>query len=634
MKKLLLSLALLPVALSAQSYKEAGYPYGNPIKTPIGPLFRDANPENITVVKLKDNSASNGFGLFKYDPKAIQIGTTTYDLQTNNSMPRRVRLYDSGMVSIVWTNSNSTSSDFLDRGTVYVHFDGSDWTQPNTTRLEGDRAGWPELVNYTKNGVQREMIISHYASGGTNVSGGLYWMTNSKVGDPNFSTLFEKDKPNGPLWPRAASTGNLIHVIAVYNSDVTQPNPVKKSGVINPIVYYRYNTDKDSFEADGITLPGYDSSHYYQGSADEYAIDAKDSIVAVVTGGTWDDVAMWKSTDYGKTWKKTIINKFPRSPYDVNSDGGYDSTSTNNGNVSVIIDNNNVVHVFYPQVSIQNTDTTDGQYSFWVGRGIAHWSETSPVLSIIAGVSDINGDSLLTYSANNYSSGYGSYGVSLANYPIATVDANNNIYLLYSAINETDLEVTETAVLRDIYVSYLKDGETNWSAPQTISSDKPGFEDVFPSVSRRSDDYLHIDWMRDDQSGIFLRNEQPGALTTNSMMYAKIPVADVLNNELGLFDATATSVNKVSSNDLFKVGKVYPNPTSGQATLSIHMNRSAFTVITITDMVGHSVMQPIQQNLPAGNSNLDLDLTNFAKGVYFCQINAGGFTTTQKVIVK
>ncbi len=59
-----------------------------------------------------------------------RTGTSTYDLQTNGSMQRRV-LTSGNKVSACWTFSSegrpTAASGFADRGTGYAHFDGTNW---------------------------------------------------------------------------------------------------------------------------------------------------------------------------------------------------------------------------------------------------------------------------------------------------------------------------------------------------------------------------------------------------------------------------------------------------------------------------------------------------------------------------
>jgi hypothetical protein len=53
------------------------------------------------------------------------VGTTTYDVQTNNSAKHRIIVYDDGTVSTVWTGSTDLTGTFPDRGMFYNRYEGA-----------------------------------------------------------------------------------------------------------------------------------------------------------------------------------------------------------------------------------------------------------------------------------------------------------------------------------------------------------------------------------------------------------------------------------------------------------------------------------------------------------------------------
>ncbi len=88
------------------------------------------------------------------------VGKSFYDLQTNSTVGNRIVAYDDGTMGAVWTFSGETA--FTDRGTGYNYFDGSDWGDYPTVRLEDDRTGWPSYAAWGENG---EINVCHYAGG-------------------------------------------------------------------------------------------------------------------------------------------------------------------------------------------------------------------------------------------------------------------------------------------------------------------------------------------------------------------------------------------------------------------------------------------------------------------------------------
>ncbi len=137
-----------------------------------------------------------------------QIGNTTYDLQTNYGVCRRVLVESNGTVHGTWTRSTSGDVAAPDRGTGYnVSTDnGATWGPAPTTRIEGAlRTGWPN-VGVTATG--RLFSITHTAAQGLNFcykdQGAPDW-TNRIVG--------EELGDIGGVWPRVGNDGNSIHVV-------------------------------------------------------------------------------------------------------------------------------------------------------------------------------------------------------------------------------------------------------------------------------------------------------------------------------------------------------------------------------------------------------------------------------------
>ncbi|MGZ5243795.1 MAG: T9SS type A sorting domain-containing protein, partial [Bacteroidia bacterium] len=195
---------------------------------------------------------------------------------------------------------------------------------------------------------------------------------------------------------------------------------------------------------------------------------------------------------------------------------------------------------------------------------------------------------------------------------------------------EEDVTPDEETNFRDLYVVYSTDNGASWSEIQSITGSAQE-EDVFPSVARDVvDGKLHLLWMRDEVPGIFLINEVE--VVQNYMMYAAIPVDDILDNKLGLARVGIDEKNKL--NNVFSIGEVYPNPASSMVTVPVNMKTAAQVSLKVIDMLGKTVSVENNATLGAGNANLTLDVANLKAGIYFCQVNAGGFSQTQKIVIQ
>ena len=94
-----------------------------------------------------------------------------------------------------------------------------------------------------------------------------------------------------------------------------------------------------------------------------------------------------------------------------------------------------------------------------------------------------------------------------------------------------------------------------------------------------------------------------------------------------------TGVNNVK-NTLFNVSNNYPNPFSGSTSFDMNLNSSANVVVTITNLLGQQVKEAVNATYTAGAHTIKIDASNLNAGVYFYNVNAGGFVMTQKMIVK
>jgi hypothetical protein len=78
---------------------------------------------------------------------------------------------------------------------------------------------------------------------------------------------------------------------------------------------------------------------------------------------------------------------------------------------------------------------------------------------------------------------------------------------------------------------------------------------------------------------------------------------------------------------------VSPNPIFDVAQLSFAVETSAVTTVAVMNSLGQLVSQQNLGKLPSGSHNLELDMTDFAAGVYLINITSGDVSGTQKVVV-
>ena len=79
---------------------------------------------------------------------------------------------------------------------------------------------------------------------------------------------------------------------------------------------------------------------------------------------------------------------------------------------------------------------------------------------------------------------------------------------------------------------------------------------------------------------------------------------------------------------------LFPNPSHGLVELSLSSEIDANVIVEIMDMPGQ-VLSSVQQHLSKGINLMNLDLSNFAKGIYFVNIrHESGKVDTSKLILE
>ncbi len=557
-----------------------------------------------------------------------KVGETQNDQQTNASIYRRVQLLPSGKVSLTWTTSGDPAP-YATRGAGYNHFNGTTWGPVSSNRIDVERAGFPCYVyNPSTN---EEIITSHIVKAGTGNAGGILMNRKVGVGPGNWTSTTVLDTTAtipGLLWAQTAISGDYMIVIGSYtDSSETQPNRVVKNGVRTPQVYSRYQFSTNTWLVKNACLPMYDNSRYYAGGGDNYSIDANGSNVAILIGGLTDDLALYKSSDAGANWEKTIIDSFPVPAYDYKT--LFDTSFTNDGSVHVTLDNSGKAHCFWSRARVLDANTDDNNVTYFPGQNsILYWNESMPIDSAkaIAGMPDENNNNALDLATswNETGARYGNH--SIPTMPYAAISDNGIIFLTYSSLTEDDIS-SDSKNFRDVYCIFSRDGGNTWGSIINLTSwIGLNFEQVFPSVSKKMDGRLHLTFLQKTSIGRYDATNNPGAAGTHDVMYMVLDTADIL-------DGPVTSLAKYNS-ELFMVGQNYPNPFNTTTNIPVSFKHNTSASISIVDVTGKLVYNQSYQNIPAGNADIEVSLTNINTGIYFYTVEAEGIKVTRKMIVE
>ncbi|AMS26286.1 hypothetical protein AEM51_03870 [Bacteroidetes bacterium UKL13-3] len=620
MKKLyLIGLLALNIAASAQ---QATKEPSAKLDKPLPYISNNTDYEMASPLRVNDNtytSRQSGYG--KYAKWEI-VGSTFFDRQTNSSVYKRVLAYENGKVSVLWTTSSDNYiNKFLGRGSGYNHFDRTAWGPVTKNRIEPFRAGYP---NFDYNGTS-EIIMSHRVDTNSK-SAGLIYNTNGAIGSTEWtSNLVLPPATNQPsvLWPRTAISGDYMHVIANYTDpEKSQTDTVFKAGVKNPIVYSRYKFSTSTWEVSNITLPGFDSTRWLNGAADKYAIDAKGSNVAVLIGDNTADIALWKSTNNGTSWTRTIIDSFPYPAY--NNTPFNDTVTVTDGSMALRLDSTGKAHCFWGRLRVSwNTNSNPNALSVFLGtNSIDYWYEGRPDSIVsVAGAVDANNNGTLDPGTTNNRSRYANAGA--ATMPYSVIGADGTIYLIYSALSEDDLDA-QGSCYRDINITFSKDNGATWNKTQNLTSTMGlSKEQMFGSAAIASGK-LHITFMESNDIGFYSVEYNPNKTGPFDIIYYSISLADIQAGKVGLNE---------TENTLFTAGTNYPNPFNNSTIIPVNLKEKADVKVSVINILGEVVYAQTYTNTLVGANTLEVS-GDFKSGFYFYNVEAGGFKTSGKMLAK
>lgn len=545
------------------------------------------------------------------------IGDTYYDLQTNNAVSDRL-VYNSttGTVSAVWTYSAGNQG--VDRGTGYNYFDGTAWGTAPTVRIESARTGFTNICIPSSGA---ENVVAHNTA--TKV---MQQTSRTATGTGTWTeslTNLANDAVGGNLWSKVATNGNNVHLISLTT-------PVANAGALynglnGTPMYYRSTDGGTTWDKTNVELPDITTENYVGFAGDAYQIDANGNTVAIVVGGSIaNDVLLYKSTDNGDTWTKTIVYQHPYFKFtddtitDTNGDGVADSIRISDGSFAVLVDNNGMVHIWWGDMFIVNDIVGDAAYGYYFTNALIYWNESLPEPMTIEnlGALDLDGSGFLEFPDD------GSGGIAigtfsfkgLVSYPSAAIDVNGNIYLSYMAAVENSSDGVGEAI-RHIYVSVSKDNGETWGDPIDVVSD-PFAEGAYATLARNVDDNLRLLYQRDYCAGISTSTFDPcNSGTVNEMVYVTMPVFD-----LGI-NVGAPTVSNGQANIT-----TYPNPSTGLTTLDFGKTDQREISVSITNSIGRSVMN--LNSVKIVSNKAQVDLSGMENGIYYIHVKSGSISST------
>ncbi len=556
------------------------------------------------------------------------LGQTRYDLQTNYAIQNRFYQFPDGTMAGAWTMGQAEAS-FPERGTGYNYFDGTNWGPEPTSRIETVRTGWPSVAAWNGTG---EIVVSHQSA-----SLPLVMNTRPVKGTGNWTQSLINPPPGcvGLFWPRMITSGpnnNYIHIITCNGPTANQGAPYL--GMDPGILYFRSLDGGATWDKAGIQLPGIDSSNYTSFSADTYAWGSpKGDTLYFAVGGAYSDAFIMKSTDNGENWTKIPIlgNASKKIPAGTTYLAPWKSTD---GAVACEMDHNGVIHF---SSGIGGGFIEGGSNYIMVNyNGLLYWNTTMPMMqdSLNLDTLDAHGQ-LLGYYSDGPNPGdtlnvVTSYRVALTSFPQISVDAANNLYVIYSGVTWKDPN-PEGIHYRHLFGRAKFHDKMTWSAdPIDLNDDITYFgqEFIFASMVKHiSGDKLRLLYQTADQPGTAVgtsTGSSPIPYHDNIIQYREIPGSTFW--PAGIEQNNRAGLNPVSRN--------YPNPVQGLTNINVSLDAPSAIVVEVANVTGQKILSYDKGVLGTGIHKVTLDGSSLMPGIYFYTVKINGESFVNKMIVE
>ncbi|MCF8302706.1 MAG: T9SS type A sorting domain-containing protein [Bacteroidales bacterium] len=576
-------------------------------------------------------------------PSETDVGETIYDLQSNACTQNRFVMHADGTMGATWTYGMEDGSGFADRGTGYNFYDGSEWGPYPNKRIESDRTGWPSYDAWGENG---EITCAHI-SGGEEVGLLLNMREQKGTGEWTEVLLQGPEGHEGVLWPRMVTSGpnnETIHVIYLTR-------PVANGGAIyegqdGALLYARSSDGGQTWDIKDEIINGLGEDYYTAFSGDGYCwIDPQGDNLAFLVGDNWVDFVLMTSDDGGDTWEKTVIWEHPYPMFDPNNPTETDTFYCVDGAFHGAFDNNGKIHVTFGI----NRAMSDGSALSWFPfvEGLGYWnedretfsdnvdalspyigsdpdSELEDLYSLIAWVPDLNGNGTWTQDLVQPGAieSIGLYYLSPSSMPQMTIDANNDIYISFSAICEE--RGTQSQNYRQLFATRGTDDGMTWLEEFVWLTESPVHtfdECVFASHAPMMNDNFHLLYQRDEEPGLAIRGDED-PFTNNTLTYMSVPKSDVQGVE---------EINPATS---FKVYQNYPNPFNATSTIEVSLKQSADVEVSIYNNMGQLVSQIDKGELRSGLHKIQVSASDLSAGSYFYTVKVDDSQVTKQMIVR
>jgi hypothetical protein len=126
-----------------------------------------------------------------------------------------------------------------------------------------------------------------------------------------------------------------------------------------------------------------------------------------------------------------------------------------------------------------------------------------------------------------------------------------------------------------------------------------------------------------DGKMIFKGSRDPATDATDAASF----IQNALNN-------ITTAINDISEGNKFSVEQNYPNPVLNNTKIKFSISEAANITLSISDISGRIVSIPVNQYFPYGNHEVEINMRDVPRGIYFYILEVGNFIAIKKMVVQ
>jgi PKD repeat protein len=105
-------------------------------------------------------------------------------------------------------------------------------------------------------------------------------------------------------------------------------------------------------------------------------------------------------------------------------------------------------------------------------------------------------------------------------------------------------------------------------------------------------------------------------------------------NNIWLDNVNIGDINSIEQEENQVDLKVYPNPSSGNFSIDFSLANAGSVKIDLMDIKGSSVKSLLEEKANAGEFNLNYNVSDLSRGVYFIKLTADGMTSMKKLVIQ